>query len=325
VPLHHPSAYQIFKTTIENSPDIVSIAGTQSNFGHAPHFVDAETENRRALVWRYSIGTDYLKTMGVAIVEGRHFKENLKSDQEQSIIVNTEFCKVFGLDAPLGKRVSLFVGDAKKTYFVIGVINDFRVRDVDEPIEPAVLINTPPTQYSTMAVQFAGDRFKPVMADLKEKWRICFPNLPFQGWSLETIRAHEVHIANAVSTAFFYISIITMIIIAMGLFALIALNIEKRTKEIAVRKILGASLVHISKLLMKESFFLFLFSICVAAALGTYLLSIMLQSMWKEYIGLDALPVIVAAAMIIAIAATTLAVNLLRIHGTNPVDALRYE
>jgi ABC-type antimicrobial peptide transport system permease subunit len=325
VPLHTPSAYQVFRTGIEQNPNITGIAGTQSIFGHSPRQMEAGIENEKKLVWCYSIGTNYLKISGVNILEGRDFATDLASDQSQSIIVNQRFCQVFGLDSAPGKRVSLYPDNNKRTYTIIGVVNDFRIRDVDEPVEPALFVNIPETEYSTMAVRFDESRYQEIMASLAQHWQSCFPNLPFQGWPLENIRAHEVHIAQTVSTVFGYISVLTMIIIAMGLFALIALNIEKRTKEIAVHKILGASLLHISKLLMKESFYMFLISIIISAVAGTYFLSLMLQSMWKEYLKPGALPVIYAAAMFAAIAVTTLAVHLLRIRNANPIDALRYE
>lgn len=120
-------------------------------------------------------------------------------------------------------------------------------------------------------------------------------------------------------------SIITIIIVATGLFALIALNIEKKTKEIAVRKILGASLIQVLRVLMNEFILIFIISICIAAGLGTFLVSTMAGSIWKECSGMDSLPVIYAASIIIGIAVITLGIQLQRIRDANPVESLKSE
>jgi hypothetical protein len=325
VPLPDASAYQVFKNAIKDSPDIVSIGATDSYIGTGPRYLEAEVNGSRSHVWRYRIGENYLETLGLNIVAGRTFDQALESDQKQSIIVNRNFCAVYGLSSPLGASVSLLTDNRKSTYFIIGVVDDFRIRDVDEPVEPCVMINVPESQYSVMAIRFGSKSLSHVMSDLQQSWQACFPNLLFQGWPLENIRAHEIRIADTASTVFTYVSMTTMVIIAMGLFALIALNIEKRTKEIAVHKILGASLLQISRLLMKETFWLFLVSTCIAGIAGTYLLYLLLETMFKENIGIDAMPLIRAAGIVVIIAVTTATIHLLRVRDTNPVDSLRYE
>jgi len=323
IPLYKTAQYDILEHEIRRIPGILNLAPTQ----HIPSLSSIETHaelaEHKSQVRFLRTGKNYFNTLGMRTIKGRDL--NMRTDENQALAVNELFCKEHGLKNPIGKYVKLYLNEKPVEFNIVGVIEDFRVVDIDEPAEPTVISMASPEQYSSIAVRVEKAKISVVMKELETRWQQLFPNLPYRGFYFDAIRDGELRISNAIKTVALYISIIAALIVAMGLFALIAHNIEKRSKEIAIRQILGATISSIGKLLIREFTILFIVSGMISAVSGYYLISMLLDSIWKESVGFGLQPVWLSLSAIISIAAITMTVHLSRLRKKNPIENLRYE
>jgi ABC-type antimicrobial peptide transport system permease subunit len=123
----------------------------------------------------------------------------------------------------------------------------------------------------------------------------------------------------------FYVALLALIISAMGMFALISLNVAKRTKEIGIRKILGASVLVIGKLITKEYVAVFLISSLIAVVTGYYMSKIFISSIFAYYVDFGILPFVLSIIIVLFIAVLTIGSQLYKAATSNPVESLRYE
>ena len=137
--------------------------------------------------------------------------------------------------------------------------------------------------------------------------------------------AEAIQVSVNIKSMFLYISVLAIVIAAMGLFALVSLNIARRTKEIGVRKVLGASMAHLMNLINKEFVRLLLLATLVASIAGYFAVQALLQSIYAYHVGFSALPFLFAGAIVFSIAALTVGSQVVKVALANPVQALRYE
>ncbi len=326
VPVKGAQNYDLLKDAIESHPDIVSIGGSQHLMGRdwtrRDIEVDQKTKTRTPV---FEIGENYLQTAGIELISGREFNHNLKTDINQSVIVNETLEKTFGWVSALGKYIKFKTTDSEKEYRVIGVVKDFHYDGLWEKVEPMVLRLAPPERYRYLSIKFNRDNLTVVSTYLQNTWKQLFPHLPYDGFFQTEILAEAAHVNESVKLMFLYIAVIVVITSGMGLFALVSLNIAKRTKEIGIRKILGASLVHISSLISKEFILLMLIASVLASIMGYFMITAFMSSVWAYYVDFGVVPFIVSALLMFVIALMTVSSKVFSVVKSNPVEAIRNE
>ena len=188
-----------------------------------------------------------------------------------------------------------------------------------------VLRFSKPAAYQNLIVKYGEDNSRNVFNYLETEWKKLFPNLPFEGIYQSVMLDEAVLTSESISTVMFYVSLLALIISAMGLFALISLNISKRTKEIGIRKVLGASVWGIGKLVSKEYLLLFVFSSVLAVFAGYYLAEMFISSIFAYYAEFGVLPFLLSILVVFFIVLLTVGSQLYKAATSNPVEALRYE
>jgi ABC-type antimicrobial peptide transport system permease subunit len=134
-----------------------------------------------------------------------------------------------------------------------------------------------------------------------------------------------ISVSESIKTMFLYISFLAIVIAAMGLFALVSLNIARRTKEIGVRKVLGASMLSIVRLLNKEFVRLLLAAALIASIAGYFTVQALLKSIYSYHVGFSPVPFIMAGLSVFVIALLTVGSQVVKVATANPVESLRYE
>jgi ABC-type antimicrobial peptide transport system permease subunit len=164
-----------------------------------------------------------------------------------------------------------------------------------------------------------------VSAYLQDVWKELFPQQPYRGFYHDDIIAGDAQVTDSIRTVFLYIAIMVVIISGMGLFALVSLSIARRTKELGIRKVLGASVINIGFLITREFIILMAIGSLIAAALGYFLVDSLMSSIWTYYVDFGVTPFVFSAVVVLVIAMLTVSFQVYSVVTANPVVALRDE
>jgi ABC-type antimicrobial peptide transport system permease subunit len=325
VPVNGEQGYTLLKNAIENNPDIIRVAGSRHLIGSSWSSINIETEGAKAEVQAFAIGEHYFETLGLRLLDGRNFNEDFKTDVDQAALVNETWVKEFGWTSPLDKWIKVKTSDSEREYHVIGVVKDFHYNSVWGKIRPVMMQLTDMEDYRYLSAKFRSEDLKSMSQYLQGDWKQIFPDLPYDGFFQDEVQAGATQVNESIRLIFFYIALIAVFIAGMGLFALVSLNIAKRTKEIGIRKVLGATMVNIGKLISREFVILLIFAAFLAAAMGYYLVNALLASIWAYYVDFGAMPFVTAALLVFLLSILTVSSQVYRVASSNPVDAIREE
>ncbi len=325
LPIRGEDDFELVKNKMENNPDILSIGASNGLMGRRWHDEDIEIDENKMRVLFFDVGEKYIETLDFKILKGRSFNPDLKTDIENSIIVNETFVKQTGLDEPVGKYVKLKNSEQNVEYQIIGVAKDYHYNHVWREIKPAVFRNIELENCRFASVKFNVNSINEVSAFVKSEWASIFPNIPYGGYYQDSMLEEASNVTNSIKLVFLYIALIVIITTCLGLFALVSLNIAKRSKEISIRKVLGASISSISGLISKEFVILLLISSIIASFMGYFLTNALLSSIWAYYVDFSVMPYVIAAIIMLILALLSVSTQIFGIIKTNPIDKLRAE
>jgi putative ABC transport system permease protein len=270
---------------------------------------------------------DYLPTMGMELVAGRNFDPDLKTDADESLLINETAAKKIGWDDPVGKNF-LFQpppgqeGEAARIK-VIGVVKDFHMASLRQKIEPMIIFCDVPS-VRIFSVRIAPGNIMAVMGRLGTKWKELAPNRPFDYLFLDESFDSQYRAEERLQGVTLYFSILAVFIGCLGLFGMASFTAEQRTKEIGIRKVMGASASGIVRLLSREFVILVVLANAVAWPAAYIFLNRWLSNFaYRMQIGW----VVFAAAGILAllIALLTVSFQALKAALADPITSLRYE
>ncbi len=280
-----------------------------------------------------SVGADYLQTMDIALTAGRDFHADISRDTRASaFIVNEAAARQLGWYQPtqpnatpadaLDKEIGYFHGEDLGR--VVGVVRDFNVTSLHNAIEPTVLIPIDEGNSSYLYLRLSGKNLPQTIADVREQWAEYDPDHPFEYTFLDEAFNEQYQADERQSGLITVLSGICLLISLLGILGLSAYTAERRTKEIGVRKVLGANVAQIVYLLFSDVMYLILVAGLVAAPLA-YLL----MRYWVQDFAYRAEPnallygLVAMAALLFAF--LTMSFHSLKTARRNPVDSLRNE
>ncbi|HEY4197581.1 MAG TPA: ABC transporter permease [Mucilaginibacter sp.] len=243
--------------------DYLPVEGTKRN-GNT-FFIEGRTKLDPGVGGQYwQIDDTYLKTMGMKLIEGRNFSYAMAADTQGSVIINQTLAKKLNLKKPIGARITNGYGK----YTVIGVVEDFNYDSMRGNIEPIVLNFGLST--SIVSVKVGGKDMKNTLADITALWRKYSPDQPIRYTFLDEQFANMYADVQRTGSIFTSFAILAVIIACLGLFALSAFMAEQRSKEIGIRKVLGATVTNITALLSMDFVKLVLIAIVIASPIAWY-------------------------------------------------------
>ncbi len=312
----------LLKNELLKNPDILSAsaaAGLIGASGSQGTETIAGTNGKEQLMMRRSfVDFDFIKTMQMKILKGRNFSRDYPTDSNKAVIINEATVKNLGWKDPIGK---IFEGKPDRT--VIGVVKDFNFYSLHTKIEPMIMAIVP-SQFHYLLVRIRPDNIKKTVDYLKDTWNNIVPNRPFEYSFLDQQLDRMYKNDENTGRLFALFSLITIIIACLGLFGLASFVTEQRTKEIGIRKVLGAKISGIIALLTKE----FIKWILIASVIAFPLAYIISQN-WLDNFAyrtqINFVIFIAAALIVILIAAATISYQAVKAALTNPVKSLRYE
>ena len=321
---------QTFKQETQNHPDVIS--ATVSSFlpvlpssrNQNAVFPEGKATEETTPIQTWQVDFDYVRTFGMEIIRGRDFSREFATDSS-ACIINEATARHFGWEDPLGKQLGTFTSIDPPTisqYTVIGVVKDFHYLSLRNEIAPLALFIDRSTSYVAMRL---NTKDLSVLIDfIRGKWETFAPGQPFD-YSFVDDRFDEMYrTEQRIGKIFGVFAGLAVFIGCLGLFGLAAFTAEQRTKEIGVRKVLGASVPGIVYLLSKEFGKFVFFAFLIAAPISHLIMSRWLEDFaYRIHIGIW--PYILSGLLALAIALIVVCYQAIRAALADPVKTLRYE
>lgn len=313
------------KAAFLKHPDIDAAATYMSPIGIGSDMNqvrDVETGNAIGMTI-HGVDEDYVPFFEMELVQGRNFSADIASDRTDAFIVNETAVKKYGWTDPIGKSVVYGSGNWEREGVVIGVVKDFHTGSLRDAISPLGLYIRP-FGYSYVALKVKSEHMSETMDFMAETWKSYVPNRPFMFYFLDDQIDALYHKEKQQGQLFTGFSLLAIMVACIGLFALASYHVEQRTKEIGVRKILGASVGQIVVLIFKDFAGLILIANLIAWPLAYYTMHDWLsQFVYRTEMGIEVFLLSAVVALLIAVVAV--GYQTLRAATANPVEALRYE
>ncbi|RLD21519.1 MAG: ABC transporter permease [Bacteroidetes bacterium] len=269
----------------------------------------------------YLADYEHLDALGLTLKEGRNFSREFASDST-AILVNEATVKEMGWENPIGEKLWFF-GRTEQILTVIGVVKDFNFESLHTVVRPLVLRHL--TEANTLVVRFEkGIPANEAVAAIKTEWEEIAPNELFQYGFLDEDFDALYRSEQRLGKIFYLFTSIAIFIACLGLFGMAAFIAEQRTKEIGIRKALGASEIGISALLSKEFVKYIAFAMVISIYPAYYVMSEWLES-FAYRIDISPIVFIISGLVALAIALITVSYQAIRAARVNPVESLKYE
>ena len=321
------SQWEVLKDRFARQPGVLGVTAVSSlptSVGAGTSGADWEgrAEDQSIQMQFIDVDHDFLETFRMQMAEGRFFSRQYVSDTSTGVVVNEAAVRAMGLESPIGKRFT-FDSDGS----IIGVIKDFHYASLRSPIEPLILVVKQAgwhVGYRHLCVRIDPERVSQTVLGIEQTWKELFPDVTFE-YSFIDDQINQLYqsemIVRKLLGAF---TGLALLIASLGLFSLVALAVERRTKEIGVRKVLGASIPSVIYTLGREYAFLVIAANAVAWPIAYYAMSRWLES-FVYRVDFNVGTFLVAGALALATAGGTVAWQAFRAARANPVKALRYE
>ena len=283
------------------------------------------TENEKnifvGLNW---IDYNYLDFFGVELQEGRNFSKDFPSDKNSSIIINQKFAEAFNIESPIGKRLSGIFQKVRQDAEIVGVVENFHHSSLHDEISPLYLSIQENESFNHIYFRLSADNIQNTITSIKNEMNKIAPDIPFLYSFIDEEMEGKYENEKRYGQMFILISFFAVFIACSGLFGLTSLIVSHRTKEIGIRKVLGASIPNIMNLINKEFLILVLIGNVVAWPCAYFATKSWLQNFaYRVNIGID--PFLIAGLIAFLISTLTISFQSNRAASTNPVVSLRAE
>jgi hypothetical protein len=268
-----------------------------------------------------AVDYEFVETLGLELVEGRTFSRDFTTDAEQAFLVNQETAKLMGGDSAVGMPFTMFGREGT----VIGVLQNFHFQPLRSEIQPLVFLLAPnPYWLGNIVVRFSPENTAATLAAIENVWKEVLPTYPFEYVFVDEDYSQFYWREERMVRLLGNFSFLAVFIACLGLFGLASFVVEQKTKEIGIRKVLGASVSSIMISLCGEFVRLVVFSVFIAWPLA-YLAARSWLDDFAYRVRLEPLVFLLTGLLALVIALATVSLQATRAARANPVDALQYE
>jgi len=303
--------------------DVTFFSGYLGNFQQRRgFFIEDYGTNDMWMLHYIQVDHNYIEMMGIQLLSGRSFRADSKADSS-AVIINKAMMEQTGWEDPIGKTIRIPVAGAEKSYQVIGVVNNFNYTSLHDQVESLLIF------YDAQAIRYLGIRYAPsqqgeVVASTSKIWQKLFPNYPFDYFFQEIYHADLYKADIKMKGLFVFFTILSIVIATLGLLGLVIFTMNRRVKEIGIRKAIGASNSRIIWILLREYFWYGVIATCISLPFSWFFAHRWLQSFaykatipWWIFL--------LSMSIILIVTLMTVLYQTLRSARANPVEALRYE
>jgi putative ABC transport system permease protein len=326
------SKVESFKSELLQNPNITGVTNGTGVPGNITWIQVINVEKDSMMVQSSlilaQVDYDYLDVLGMEIVRGRNFDRNMSTDDTGAVVINETAMKSLGWeDNPIGRKIDYGIdldGSVARPMKVIGVVKDFHFRSLHNPVEPMMLFITPEPRF-LVAARIKGDNVRGTLDYIEEKWNDFGAKRPFDYEFLEESMDEMYHAEVKISRIMGIATLLTIIIALLGLLGLSSYIAERKTKQIGIRKILGASTGSILKLMFREFTILILIAFILAIPIAYWRIDIWLKDNFVYYTDIHWYTFLISGLTAFIIGMLTISYHILKAATENPVNAIKYE
>lgn len=314
---------QSVKQRLENIPGVVKTAVSQNYFGNSfsgnGYRFRNTPPNQTILMSFILIDKDFIDLYDMEMKEGRSFSEDFSTD-EDAVIMNEAAVAFSGLEDPIGENVW---GPDSTESKIIGIVKDFHFSSLHEKIEPVMILNTR-ENFNYLNIKLDGTNVSETIGRLSQEWSEIDPERPFDYFFLDDTFNNLYENDRRLGSIYLYFTILAIFIALLGLFGLSSFITEQKTREISIRKVLGATSANIVMRLSTNFLFLILIANAIAWPVGWYLMKNWMEN-FAYKAGINPVAFVAAAAASLFISFLTVSIQSYRASIANPADNLRTE
>ncbi|MGC3943173.1 MAG: FtsX-like permease family protein [Chryseolinea sp.] len=323
VPVSDQNQFQRFRNLLLANNDIEAIAGSKNHVSDRYEKGTIRFESDEHQVEIVEAGERYVDAMGIEIIQGRNFQVNSSINEKASVLVSEEFVRQFGWkDEVIGKRINWH---DTIPLDVIGVVKDIHTEGYWKPVAPVMIRYSEENQYRQLVVRTSPDKVSSVNDAMRETWKVVSPNSLYAGKFTDGNIATALMINNNTVFIFGFLGAIALALSTTGLYAILSLNITRRTKEIGIRKVMGAQPGAIARLINIEFFFILIAATIVGGILGTIASNVVMNIIWEYYQPSGVSTIALATIAMFGTSLLAVTFKTLTAISANPIHALRDE
>tara|TARA_R110002050_G_scaffold56512_4_gene127207 strand:- start:14719 stop:17127 length:2409 start_codon:yes stop_codon:yes gene_type:complete len=318
------AALQLLKQELSGNPDILSVSGADNNLGRgkdgsqSSSIIGFEYKGRVVRTNFLVVDHDYVPTLGIEMLKGRNFTSAADS---LVVVINEAMARELGEEDPL--TAQLEIGDGVY-YPVVGVVKDYHFQDLDRTISPLTYYMSTDWDLTYAYVKVASSNMASSFDVIANAWHKIEPNAAFLGSFLDENVDRTFQREKSMATLITSGSVIAIVLSCIGLFAMSMLIVAQRTKEIGIRKVVGASVFSVTYILTKDFLKLVLIAFLIASPIAWWVMKEWLQN-YAFRIDLSVWFFVISGMLAIGIALITIGTRTIKAARQNPVKSLRTE
>ncbi|MEM7107849.1 MAG: ABC transporter permease [Bacteroidota bacterium] len=314
-----------FKNGVSDNPHILSISGTSNSFNQGWSRNGYRIDGKVHQAYNYRVDPDYIKTLGIRLKEGRDFDPDNISDRTNTLIVNAALVEDMGWEDPLNEHLDWQEDSLGLGWRIIGVAENYHFKSLEENIEPLLIhLDTASGKITTMLVKIEAENVPETIDYLQAQWKELAGDKPFDYSFLDEDVARQYESYEKWSSIMWLSTLFAILIACLGLFGLSGINTLNRTKEIGIRKALGAELKDIL-IMMNKPFVIMAVISFVLAIPGAYWAMHEWLSDFQYGIPLGWPLFVISMLTALFLALATVSYHSIKAGLLNPADTLKYE
>lgn len=317
--------YPVLKQTLLDNNEIKYVTSTNTPMGEGSGKLVFNVETDQGMAQRginFSVvDHDFIDALGIKMISGRDFRQDMPSDTLTGVVVNETFVKRMGWSEPIGKKIE--AGDESTLRArIIGVMADYHQTGMYNEIESLLLAYR--ERNNIIYVKLTGNNMQQTLNYIEIKWKEVFPDQPYSYTFLSERFNRQFEADEKRGFIFTLFTILVILIACLGLFGLASYMVEQRTKEIGIRKVFGANEGVVMRLISRDFLILVAISIIIAVPVAYYFMNNWLENyVYRSYISIPLL--LFAGVLTILITFITISYKAYQAAITNPANSIRTE
>ncbi len=320
--------FDVLKNEFMKNPDIVNICRSEPVSSSITRTTSitwpGKPENEEKHFWVLHTDYNLAATYKFQVILGRYFSRQFPTDKTGAFVINEAAVKSMGLKSPLNTEINVWGKNGK----IIGVIKNFHFASFHTAIEPLIFKmpedNDQAARFRVITIRFNSKTPDNLISFLEKIWDKQIAGNPFDYYFYDASLNNQYFSEIRMSTIFKYFSFLSILIACLGLFGLVTISAEQRTKEIGIRKVLGASVSNVALIISRDFLILVLISNVIAWPVAYYFMNQWLQS-FAYRINIEWWIFFLAGGIALLISLITISFQAIRAAVANPVESIRYE
>jgi putative ABC transport system permease protein len=314
------SAFEKLNALMVQDPDVLSISGSSDHLGKSNTTSIIHLPDRQFEVDQLSVDANYFETMGLKVAAGRVFKDHYETDKK-TVVVNELFVRSNAMKNPIGR---VFKIDSVQ-YEIIGVVNDFHSYSFFIKMNPTIFRLADMENYRYLSLKVRPASENKTFKVLQARWAELYPEIPFKGGYQEDVWGDYYEQMDKGATVLKEIASVAILLLSLGLYGLVKLNIAGRAREFSIRKVLGAGIRDIAYKISKQYILLLSVAVVAGAPVSYILIKPFLDTFFRYHMAVNYSGVAIAVAILILVVLLTVSTQIRKVLISNPVNGLKVE